>query len=644
LISQNQDVLADTQFSEVFSDNFNRSDGVMGNGWEENGTAWSIASNMATASQSSWSKPLTRPSSENVQNGKAVIEIGDSSSSTVYGIVARYGDTDGSGGDYYIGYVWPSLNNFTIARVHNLASPASGTIIENNNSGNINGTIATAEFIVESLDETTTQLTLNGYNGNGDLLRTLTTTDTTSYLQDAGAFGINAYQTSGFKSFASYEVQTLPTVDSLTPDVLNVKVGEPITLDLGSPTEQNVSLSDNGAGGAFGASSVNLAAGVLENSTTYTPSRAGNITITGTFQGGTIDAEIFATPYSTNIGFVGDSITYGVNSGGMPNAVESQVALLGSGYAAVNRAVNGSDSGQWVANAYNMLSVAKTQFSNGGVEIAQIMLGTNDAAADISTADYKSNLETIIVELKTAGVKKFILNKPASSNYADVAIQEYTAVLKELVDGESVFYGDDQAYDYLLDNYATAMADVVHPNAVGHAKLGEFWADAYNRVIIDPITTAHNFVGGNQHQISDGSDLNYVVDKDFAWFNVGAGNFANVLVDDAIVDPADYTAASGSTEITLSADYLDTLSVGSHTLTVRFTDGVNFANAFEITAKATNPTNPANPTSPFSPAVPTVPDTGLGLTRQATVIIAGLITVITALAITFVNRKLKSQQ
>ena len=44
-----------------------------------------------------------------------------------------------------------------------------------------------------------------------------------------------------------------------------------------------------------------------------------------------------------------------------------------------------------------------------------------------------------------------------------------------------------------------------------------------------------------------------------------------VLVDGQKLDAKQYTAASGSTIITLAADYVQTLATGEHTLTVRYT-------------------------------------------------------------------------
>lgn len=49
--------------------------------------------------------------------------------------------------------------------------------------------------------------------------------------------------------------------------------------------------------------------------------------------------------------------------------------------------------------------------------------------------------------------------------------------------------------------------------------------------------------------------------------------FKQVLVDDSVVDPANYTAWEGSTWVELKPAYLDTLSPGKHKLTIASTDG-----------------------------------------------------------------------
>ena len=50
-----------------------------------------------------------------------------------------------------------------------------------------------------------------------------------------------------------------------------------------------------------------------------------------------------------------------------------------------------------------------------------------------------------------------------------------------------------------------------------------------------------------------------------------------------------YTVKSGSTIITLSADYAKTLSAGEHELTVMFTDGGTATTAFKLIEDTKNP-------------------------------------------------------
>lgn len=74
--------------------------------------------------------------------------------------------------------------------------------------------------------------------------------------------------------------------------------------------------------------------------------------------------------------------------------------------------------------------------------------------------------------------------------------------------------------------------------------------------------------------------------------------FTGIEIDGVPVDSENYTATSGSTVITLKNDYLKTLSAGTHSLTVVYTDGSCSTN-FEIKAAQSTggdntPVNPDN--------------------------------------------------
>ena len=62
-------------------------------------------------------------------------------------------------------------------------------------------------------------------------------------------------------------------------------------------------------------------------------------------------------------------------------------------------------------------------------------------------------------------------------------------------------------------------------------------------------------------------------------------------MDGTLIDAKNYTSVSGSTMITLKADYLNTLSVGTHTLTVVYNDGECSTN-FEVKQAASEQTKP----------------------------------------------------
>jgi hypothetical protein len=216
---------------------------------------------------------------------------------------------------------------------------------------------------------------------------------------------------------------------------------------------------------------------------------------------------------------------------------------------------------------------AISAFTASGVEIAHIMLGANDAENGVkfSTGVYKSNMENIIETLKDAGMKKIILSYPTyiviPSSIRDqeslALIIAYQEVIDELVDGETVLLGDVEAFDY-FSGHQNELPDKVHPNGEGYQNLGKFRATAIKSAIDYQITPEKHFVDEmSGHTLTTTGTLTLSIDKYF-------GEFSNVVEVDGNPLSSGYTATSGSTEITLEADYLNTLSTGSHTLSVGF--------------------------------------------------------------------------
>ena len=74
--------------------------------------------------------------------------------------------------------------------------------------------------------------------------------------------------------------------------------------------------------------------------------------------------------------------------------------------------------------------------------------------------------------------------------------------------------------------------------------------------------------------------------------------FNGVLVDGKAIKSTDYTAESGSVIITLKPEFLETLSVGEHTLTAMFTDGEDVTVPFTVSEKNSQPDNKKDEVKP----------------------------------------------
>ncbi len=92
------------------------------------------------------------------------------------------------------------------------------------------------------------------------------------------------------------------------------------------------------------------------------------------------------------------------------------------------------------------------------------------------------------------------------------------------------------------------------------------------------------------YEIINGADSKWVENSDSSIIISGNGElskFTGVKVDGELIDSANYTATEGSTIITLKADYLKTLSIGSHSFEIVWEDGVASTN-FNVVKNASD--------------------------------------------------------
>ena len=132
--------------------------------------------------------------------------------------------------------------------------------------------------------------------------------------------------------------------------------------------------------------------------------------------------------------------------------------------------------------------------------------------------------------------------------------------------------------------------------------------------------------GANQiYTIDESKNAIFRIDADFSLFD------GKVYIDGTLIDAKNYKAESGSTVITLNKEYVDTLSIGEHTIKVEFSDGGSATTKFEVKAKQVNTEKTEDITNP---------QTGDNI---GTYIILSIISVLGIVATVVINNKKKRE-
>lgn len=172
--------------------------------------------------------------------------------------------------------------------------------------------------------------------------------------------------------------------------------------------------------------------------------------------------------------------------------------------------------------------------------------------------------------------------------------------------------------------YVTAYTADISPDAklkingreVEYTRIGDendtqsFWVET-------DLTMTPTAAGASDYKIIEGANGTWTQNSDGTLVFRANGDFdkfTGVKVDGTLIDAKNYTAVSGSTVITLKADYLKTLSAGTHKITVVYTDGECSAN-FEVKKAASEQTKPTegdktDTTKPAGGKDTTSPQTG----------------------------------
>ena len=155
----------------------------------------------------------------------------------------------------------------------------------------------------------------------------------------------------------------------------------------------------------------------------------------------------------------------------------------------------------------------------------------------------------------------------------------------------AVSYGEDKEFTITANSGYKLVKVLVD----GTDKLSDMVGDTLKLTNITSNINLEVVVEKIVYKVIEGANQKYVITKDNeAKFKINADfrmfDDGKVYVDNELVDPKNYTAESGSTIITLKKEFIDTLSVGEHTLKVVFNDGGEAITTFNV-AKVTAPTD-----------------------------------------------------
>ena len=205
--------------------------------------------------------------------------------------------------------------------------------------------------------------------------------------------------------------------------------------------------------------------------------------------------------------------------------------------------------------------------SDGGSSIkatgsVSVTGGTTEIGAGSITADGAMQIGGVITANGTVSFDKI----HAGSGSVTFAGADYEAVDAAIAGAQNLKREDYKNFE-IVD---AAIGAVVRGKDIREQAVVDEYAEAIRAAVaaLEPVSPVPVIEGADQMAvIGESGDIVIRADKAF-------DQFVSVLVDGIEIGADCYTAESGSTVITLKADYVNTLSPGNHTIGIRFTDGL----------------------------------------------------------------------
>ena len=201
---------------------------------------------------------------------------------------------------------------------------------------------------------------------------------------------------------------------------------------------------------------------------------------------------------------------------------------------------------------------------------------------------------TITIKISAAGITGAPTANPVAGTYTD----NQKVTLTSSTPGAVIYYTTDGTKPS-ASNGTKYTAPISVTGAEGESVVTTIRAIAVKDGMQNSEIQAFTYIISIPHvhkayRIIDGANSSWTQNIDGSVVIKGNGDFLKfqaVKVDGMVLDAKNYIAAEGSTIITLKADYLKTLSAGSHTFEIVWTDGSASTN-FTIVKNTSDDSNP----------------------------------------------------
>ena len=250
---------------------------------------------------------------------------------------------------------------------------------------------------------------------------------------------------------------------------------------------------------------------------------------------------------------------------------------------------NGSGTGEYEQGA-TVTITADTATSGQQFKEWEVVSGT------ITLADSMRETTTFTMPAEAVSVK---------ANYEVIPVTEYTITSTtgangsispsgtvKVVSGGSQTFTITPATGYEIDTLkvdGSAVSSVTSYTFNNVDKAHTIEATFKKKQSPEPTPTSYKIISGADSEWKQNTDGNITIRG-----NGEFSKFESVKVDGSIIDAKNYTAKEGSTIIILKADYLKTLSVGTHSFEIVWTDGSAVTN-FKISKNTDDSQQPTPP-------------------------------------------------